>query len=271
MTSREIRPSLRLAHPSVQLPRPLDRWREQQSVNPMDTICGLSAAMVWSLPTPPSFALRAEELLLHLSAHAGEERSRRKDIRGHSIALPLSHVTVHEGMRVTTPARTWLDCAALIAPEHLLAMGDALYAQELAEETELHEMLRWGARRRGIVSARELLPLLNGGAESPGESRLRYHIWKAGLPMPEVNPEVFVRGVFLARLDLAYRAARLAVEYDGDWHGYTVDDDEARRSRLRMAGWEVIVVHKEDLEEPGEVMSKIRNHLASNARRSRRW
>lgn len=150
-------------------------------------------------------------------------------------------------------------------------MGDALYAKDLAEEAELHEMLRWGARRRGIVSARELLPLLNGRAESPGESRLRFRIWKGGLPMPEVNAEIFLRGVFLARLDLAYRAARLAVEYDGDWHGYTVEEDEARRSRLRMAGWEVIVAYKEDLEEPYELLSRISNHLAGAARGSRRW
>ena len=271
MVIRDIRPTLRLVDPGAQIAAPLDKWRGEQAVNPQETICGLSAAMVWSLPTPPSFAFSAEEIPLHLSAVDGEERTRRKDIRGHSIALPLRHVTVHEGMRVTTPARTWLDCAALISPEHLLAMGDALYAKELAGEAELEEIVRWGARRRGIVSARELLPLLNGRAESPGESRLRFYIWKAGLPMPEVNPEIFVRGVFLARLDLAYRAARLAVEYDGDWHGYTVDDDEARRSRLRMAGWDVIVAYKEDLDEPAELLSKIRNQLASKTRATRRW
>lgn len=271
MTIRGIRPTLRLVEPGAQIAPPLEKWRREQTANPQETICGLSAAMVWSLPTPPSFALSAEELPLHLSAVEGDERSRRKNIRGHSIALPFSHVTLHEGMRVTTPARTWLDCAALITQDHLLAMGDSLYAKDLADEAELHEMLRWGARRRGIVSAREVLPLLNGRAESPGESRLRFLIWKAGLPMPEVNPEVFVRGVFLARLDLAYRAARLAVEYDGDWHGYTIEDDEARRSRLRMAGWEVIVAHKEDLEDPLELLSKIRSHLSSSSRRTRRW
>jgi hypothetical protein len=174
-------------------------------------------------------------------------------------------------MRVTTPARTWLDCAALIPQDHLLAMGDALYAKDLAERAELHEMLRWGVGRRGIVNARTILPILDGRSESPGESRLRYLIWKAGLPIPEVNPEIFVRGVFLARLDLAYRAARLAVEYDGDWHGYTVAEDEARRARLRMAGWQVIIAHKEDLDEPFELLLRIRNHLERSARVSRRW
>jgi very-short-patch-repair endonuclease len=51
------------------------------------------------------------------------------------------------------------------------------------------------------------------------------------------------------RLDLAFRERLLAVEYDGEWHaeGDQPERDAERRARLRKAGWEFVIVTKEQL------------------------
>ena len=59
-----------------------------------------------------------------------------------------------------------------------------------------------------------------------------------------------IDGVPTYRLDLAYRHARVAVEYDGwDTHERTPEQrahDRARRQWLRDTGWTVIVVRRGD-------------------------
>jgi very-short-patch-repair endonuclease len=56
------------------------------------------------------------------------------------------------------------------------------------------------------------------------------------------------------RLDLAYRRARVAVEYDGEEFHTSPEDsehDEERRAALRRAGWIVIVVDRAGLTAAG--------------------
>ncbi|WP_222263215.1 endonuclease domain-containing protein [Modestobacter marinus] len=75
------------------------------------------------------------------------------------------------------------------------------------------------------------MALADGRAESPPESRLRVLLTMAGLPPV---PQWSVRradGVFIARVDLAYPAVRLAVEYDGAWHG---EPGQLGRDRRRL-------------------------------------
>ena len=197
----------------------------------------LSAARHWSIPVPPW--LRTEPDAVTVSRPAG-------------------------GPRVTTPARTWLDCAAVVPLVHLVAMGDHLLRHGLATVDALEQVVAWGRRRRGVATARAALPLLDPRAESPQESVVRAHCLLAGLPRPVCNLDVLHEGVWLARVDLAWPEARLAVEYDGAVH---LDEaqrrrDAWRRDALQRAGWLVITLTADDLRNPALMCRRIAEALA---------
>ncbi len=68
------------------------------------------------------------------------------------------------------------------------------------------------------------------------------------MPAPEPQYWVVIDGVPTYRLDLAYRKAKVLVEYDGEeFHTAPLDRarDEERRELLRRRGWHVIVLTKQ--------------------------
>ena len=75
-------------------------------------------------------------------------------------------------------------------------------------------------RARGLRQLRELLPLVDGGAESPRESRLGCGCIDAGFSRPETQIPVSGAGDScpVAFLDMGWRDFMVAVEYDGDHH-----------------------------------------------------
>jgi hypothetical protein len=72
---------------------------------------------------------------------------------------------------------------------------------------------------RGLPRLRGVLPLMDGGAESPQETVARLALIDAGLPAPVTQFRVVDGyGQFVARLDMAYPEYRVGIEYDGPQH-----------------------------------------------------
>lgn len=206
------------------------------------------------------------------SVNHRDSRLRSKAIDGHRLALPEAHVTTLNGLTVTTAERTWVDCSAVVGEQHLLAMGDWALGAGVLDLEQVNRIISCASGRRGVRRARSVHPLIRTGVESPQESRLRWVLIAAGLPEPEINPTIVIRGRRVARLDLAYRETRLAIEYDGDWHAETVEYDRQRLDTLRSAGWTVLTVHKEDLEKPDRVVNLVRRNIAKERQaRRQRW
>jgi very-short-patch-repair endonuclease len=64
---------------------------------------------------------------------------------------------------------------------------------------------------------------------------------------------------FVARVDLAYPELKLAIGYDGMWHGERRAFLEDRRlNRLSAARWVVVHVTAEDLDRPGRLLARLR-------------
>lgn len=151
------------------------------------------------------------------------------------------------GVRVTTPVRTALDLGCKLPRREALAAMDALMRRHSFTVGDLVRELGRYRRRRGVIQLRQLIGLVDGRAESPGESWTRLEIADRGLPVPELQHWVTVDGVRTYRLDLAYPHARVAIEYDGEEFHSAPEDragDSARRQWLRDHGWTVIVVTK---------------------------
>ena len=94
---------------------------------------------------------------------------------------------------------------------------------------------------RWIVQARSLAVLIDGRAESPGESWQRLRIHDAGFPPPTPQFEVVDATGLLRRLDLAYPELLIGSEYDGrEFHTLRDDrihDQERRADLTGRFGW----------------------------------
>jgi hypothetical protein len=106
---------------------------------------------------------------------------------------------------------------------------------------------------RGLKSLMAVLPLVDGGAASPRESRLRLLYIDAGLPRPTTQiPIVGSRGKLVRMADMGWEEFMVVSEYDGDQHRtnrrqYTKDIRSLRKAR--ELGWIVDQVIKEDRDD----------------------
>ncbi|WP_245177298.1 hypothetical protein [Geodermatophilus sp. DF01-2] len=125
---------------------------------------------------------------------------------------------------------------------------------------------------RGSVQAAWVAREADGLAESPQETRLRLLMRREGLPAPVAQYRVFDQDGFVARVDFAYPELRLAIEYDGLWHGArsAFIGDRRRLNRLTAAGWVVVHVTADDLRHPERLLFRIRGLLALRSSRSSR-
>lgn len=173
---------------------------------------------------------------------------------------------------MTTPARTFIDLAPKLPLVELVVVGDAIL-RRLGTLPDLETAVGRAARRRGVVRARQALPLLRARVDSPMETRLRLLLVTAGLPCPEVNVPVYdATGGFLGTGDLVYRDARVVIEYEGDQHRTDRQqwrNDLWRYERFADAGWLVVRVSADDvLRRPDFTVLRIRRLLSERSGRA---
>ena len=86
-------------------------------------LASLSAAHVWGQPLP---AGSSGDWRIHLARRRGFSFPRRANVVGHLLTFLPDEVVEYDGVRLTSPARTWLDLAAMLSVEELVAAGDYL-------------------------------------------------------------------------------------------------------------------------------------------------
>jgi hypothetical protein len=154
-------------------------------------------------------------------------------------------VATSGGMRVTIPARTAYDIGRhtvgrIQALQRLDALANA--TRVTIEDVEAIATAHTGAR--GLHWLRRLLPLMDGGAESPQETDARLALIDAGLPAPKTQHVIRGRyGEFIARVDMAYKKVKVAIEYDGPQHWtdpIVRQRDIDKGYELNDLGWAVI-------------------------------
>lgn len=168
----------------------------------------------------------------------------------HSDTLLPTEVVVADGIPVTHPARTAFDIGRR-TPVRLAALQqlDALVNATGVGADEVAAIMAAHPGVRGLNRLRRILLLVDGGAESPQESRTRLVLIDAGLPKPET--QIVVRdgyGQFVARVDMGYRQLRVGIEYDGPQHWTDPKQrqrDIDRHCALVALGWVIIRVTAE--------------------------
>jgi hypothetical protein len=241
-------------------------------MSPHAFISHLSSAVVWGLPLPGSPAPRPVDVSVIFPRRAPEGRG----VRGHSVRESGVHVWVHPRfeVRVSSPASTWVQLAAdLTHPYDLVAVGDALVREPqhpsdpgaLATIDQLGRALSAG-RRVKADDLRRALHRIRVGASSRPETWTRLLMVDAGLPEPTPAFEIADdAGDFVARVDLAFEAERLALEYEGEHHLTNPVQwrrDIERIERLADLGWRVIRVTSDDVfRHPDAFVRRVRRAL----------
>jgi hypothetical protein len=181
---------------------------------------------------------------------AGAKCSPQEGLIPRTERVADDEITRIAGLPVTTRVRTAFDLGRhLDRPEALARMDALMWNQPFSVDAVLALAQRY-PRARGVRQLRELLPLVDGGAESPRESLTRLWLHDAGFPRPETQIPVLAGSTQpVAWLDMGWRDSMVAVEYDGDQHRKDRKQyvkDIARLRMLEALGWKVIRVIAED-------------------------
>jgi hypothetical protein len=236
----------------VQIVRPigtrLERCRAYRvRMKPGQAFSHQTAALLQDLPLPRTFE---DETELHVSAVLPAPAPTTRGVVGHRLRIEPPVVVVHGDLPVVRPDEAWAQLAPLLAVDELIELGDAV----LWQDRDALERLRAAASvpyRPNGERLRKALREIRVGAASPGETRIRLLLVRAGLPEPELNAEVRLPSG-LVHPDLVWRAQRVAVEYEGAGHGSEQQRryDIERYELLKEAGWNVVLATADSLREP---------------------
>lgn len=117
---------------------------------------------------------------------------------------------------VTSPARTVLDIAVTHGVEAAVVVGDNFVHRGLTTVDELTALAEPMGFWPGALRVRIVIALIDGRAESVGETLFRLLCRHMGLPRPELQYEVYgPGGVLLGRVDFYWPAFRAIGEFDG--------------------------------------------------------
>jgi hypothetical protein len=184
---------------------------------------------------------------------------RAPQVRIHRARNLDGQTTTHDGIPVTTPARTILDLAATLQPRRLERLLDQAETARLTDVASLDALARAHAGHRGAAKLRAAL-----GTHTPGTTLTRSGLEErflelcrdSGLPQPLVNETV--AGV---EVDFFFVDTGLVIEADSWQHHRTrfaFERDRRRDATLARAGYRTLrMTHAQLTDEPRVVVDTL--------------
>lgn len=205
-----------------------------------------TAALLHRLPLPRALE---EDPDLHVSTVHPAPPPTARGVAGHRLRNQ-PEVGELDGLAVVAPWEAWAQLAPLLSVDELIEVGDAVLWRWKDSRGQLEEVAGTPGRIGG-AKLRTALKEIRPGCASPGETRVRLLLTRAGVREPELNTTVFTEhGEELGAPDLLWRAERVTVEYEGDQHRtdrLQFRMDVERYERFRDHGWTVVRVTADDL------------------------
>ncbi|NYD78565.1 hypothetical protein [Arthrobacter cupressi] len=213
--------------------------------------------------------------MFHIIRPEGTAHLNRPHVVVHRMKLYEDEITTLNGIRLTTPERTWLDLAETLSVDELVVAGDHCVRiprpefegrdKPLCTVADLQRMIDRHKGKRGLRKAKEAIRLIRVGSDSPSESLLRLAIVRSGLPEPEVNaPVAYSDGGRSLQPDLSYRKYKIGVEYEGASHSdeAQIVRDIARSERYQELGWTEVRISKRHMGNDAKpAVAKVRTAL----------
>ncbi|MGW9158020.1 endonuclease domain-containing protein [Microbacterium sp. NPDC055665] len=238
---------------------------------------GRTAARLWGLPLP--WRWHPDEPVEVVVPSDGAPPA-VAGVCGRRLGVRRRTASLIEGLPVLDPVPTLFTLAASLTITEAVVLIDAIITTSVNYpsldvrrppadiEGIRATLLRWG-RFPGVATIRAALGFAREGVESPKETETRLMIVMAGMPEPVVQHVIRSRGRRLARVDLAYVAERIAIEYEGDHHRTDRAqwrEDIRRQRELEEAGWLVIRLTQHDLRAGRAVfIARLRRALATRS------
>jgi hypothetical protein len=177
---------------------------------------------------------------------------------------------------VMSPVRSALGTAALHSVEAGVVVLDSLLDLGLAEPAELTSTYDAIKGNPGTARLQVTVRLAQPGAQSVGESRVRFLCWRAHLPKPELQYQVWYSGKLVGITDFAWPEHRLLGEFDGmvkylrllrtgERSEDAVVREKKREDALReVTGFGMIRFIWVDLGRPHVTEARLRHQLSRN-------
>jgi very-short-patch-repair endonuclease len=214
-----------------------------------------SAAALWGFGTE-------REGLIDVSVPA-RSRSRRPRIRAHRrTEAILGEATVHEGIPLTSPARTLIDQATLLRPMQLeRAVNEADKLDRISADT-LHASLDDFRAQPGVAPLRKLLdPHTFRLSDSKLEQLMRSLTRATEISMPETK--TWVNGY---EVDFFWPELGIVVEADGLRYHRTASQQrrglERDQAHLAAGMWPLRFTHWQIKYDPAHVKRILRSAVA---------
>ena len=244
LTRGQLRWNHTAVHPRVYLPNETERTLQQNTAaawlwtGRRGVIAGRAAAALhgaeWVDATTPI------EII-------AEHTRRRTGVVVHEEQIASDEITYIGELPVTTPVRTALDVARHLPRDIAVAHLDALAAATGVTFDEVIELAHRYRGARGVRRARAALALMDAGAQSPGETRLRLLLIDDGLPAPRTQIRVS-DGFSEAFIDMGYDEPKVGLDYEGSHHSENRGQyvwDIGRAELIDREGWLDLRVVKE--------------------------
>lgn len=204
-----------------------------------------------------------EPPLLHCRVQPGSQRSAGPHAVVHRTSPRASFS--YGGLEVSNPYVVLLELASVLDHDEIVIAIDSLVSRDpplrraslekIAEAADIYGA-NWGAPalRKAVRDARP-------NTDSPGETRTRLLLMRAGFREPVINHPVRDPDKGTKRyLDLAYPDLKIAVEYDGDYHRRTKQqwrEDQARKDSLTSDGWNIRTLTGQDIKQPQRILDAL--------------
>jgi hypothetical protein len=172
----------------------------------------VSAALAWGLPNP-----RGEIPAVWLTV-TGRHRTNRRGswVHLHRATIPHRHRRLIEGIPVTSPARTVVDCMRSLHIGDAVAIADAALRRGLTSLLEIEDVMDVQHRWPRLGRAHSALPIVDPRRENWLESFSAVSLHQRGIPLATPQVSVFAfDGTFVARVDALWEDYGIVGEADG--------------------------------------------------------
>ena len=214
-----------------------------------------------------------EPPLMHCRLEPGPPRSVGPNAIVHRTS-PRSSFSFR-GLELSHPYVVLLELATMLDHDEIVIAIDSLISRKPPLNGATLEKIRSAINSFdglwGVTALRRALDDARPNTDSPGETRTRLLLTRAGFPEPAINHPVWDPDASKTRyLDLAFPELKIAVEYDGDYHRVSKKQwllDTARRDSLRSLGWNLRVLTGLDIKKPQRALDALhRSFVEAGAR-----
>ncbi|MFF2314755.1 hypothetical protein ACFVTE_00625 [Arthrobacter sp. NPDC058097] len=210
--------------------------------------------------------------MVHLTqARCPSGVSHGRGVVAHTRRLSSREVTFVDDLPCTSLERTVVDCCLIFNVRQSLILVD--HAARLGADLHLlRDYCTALAGRNGVVALRRALELVDARSESAGESLTRELIHRLRVPAPELQ-YVVRTPLGEHRLDFAWPAQRVALEFDGKTKYFdyrptseVVFQERRREKALMEQGWIFVRAEWKDLFREQEFKYRLLRALHSPPR-----